>query len=101
MFASDAFPVRATADLLALNLHWHCNSPDDTSVQIAMLTSPRSIAVPVPSNKPRPQSGEKKRKPAVQRAADKGTSFASGSPFQRAEATQQTRWRQRQTLTLS
>jgi hypothetical protein len=42
-----------------------------------------SGAMQVPSNKPRPQSGENKHKPAAQRAvaADKGTSFSSGSPF--------------------
>jgi superfamily II DNA/RNA helicase len=40
-------------------------------------------AVQVLSKKPRPQSGENKRKPAAQRAvaAGKGTSLSSGNPF--------------------
>jgi ATP-dependent RNA helicase RhlE len=35
------------------------------------------------SKKPRPQSGENKRKPTAQRtvAADKGTRLSSGNPF--------------------
>jgi hypothetical protein len=40
-------------------------------------------AVQVLSKKPRPQSGENKRKPAAQRAvaSGKGTSLSSGNPF--------------------
>jgi hypothetical protein len=40
-------------------------------------------AVQVLNNKPRPQSGENKRKPAAQRAvaAGEGTSPSSGNPF--------------------
>jgi hypothetical protein len=40
-------------------------------------------AMQVPSKKPRPQSGENKRKPVAQRAVseDKGTGLSRGSPF--------------------